>query len=709
MRVAQQQLSLRLDDSTDSAIARRMRAFGRKAKEAADKVTGKKPIEGFVDRVLAGEVQGWAFDPNKPARRVHITARHEGEIIAETLADLPRKDLTRGGKGDGKHGFNLRIPAGFLDGSPRRLRIEAASGRTRVLLRRGEITVATSRPSATARKPRPGAGAGTPSGALEGVANGVLLGWAAQPRSGGAPAVVDIYDDERYLGSVMADRPRPRREDEPRGAKSFHFRLPQDADEQLLRRLRARITGTQQDLKGLRQTESGREPRHSETAPAAPTPAKLVRADMPMGLLVFGPATEEALRRTVRSWNDQSWANLAIGRVVTDSESAGDNVFGPADAARLRAFIAGAEALVVVRAGETLNPDLARTLDRADPLADILTWDLDGAPPRRAEAWALAIQLGQSLESGYAIRTSSLAQLAERLAPAALGGQRAWELALAEQPWRWRHLPAALSSGAASGEVHSAITPPELASLSVAVWPGEAEAVEATLLRLVAALGPCRIEALLAASAPESLIERLRSMGEGRVVARKIDASAAAGTGAQMRAFSEAASGDVVLLCRAGLAPDPGADLMGMARWALAPQAGAVTGPLRWDDGEVAGLGLALSARGWRMTPATLQIGSAPVAAAPAAFMAVSRSKLAAVGGVDAIRFPDTAADIDLCLRLRRMGWFSLAWAQAKAELPGSVLDRDPEAALALLEHGELALLGASYPARDSRRVGSPA
>lgn len=713
MTVADRQLSLRLDESRDSPIARRMRALGRKAKRAADKVTGEKPIEGFVDRVLAGEVQGWAFDPNKPGRRVHIIARHEGEIIAETLADLPRKDLSRGGKGDGKHGFNLRIPAAFLDGSPRRLRIEAASGRTRILLRRGEITLASSRPSAGARKSKSPPAAAGPSGALEGVANGVLLGWAVQPKSGGAPAVVDVYDDERYLGSVMADRPRPRRDDEPRGAKSFHFRLPDGADEAVLRRLRARIGGTQLDLRGLRAaSESNPLADAEDTRGKVVAPASTVQivARSRIALLLIGSDADETITRTMRSWSEQSLPSLEIGRITDYAGREGQNVFGPSDFARLRGFAASAGTMIVLRAGETLHPELARTLSLVDPLADVLTWDRDGVSQRRSEAWPLAIQLGQTLGGAYALRAPQLGTELDNLVRAALTGERALELAVAAAPLRWRHLPAALSGApmGTAGMLHPSIDPPALASLTLAVWPTWSEAADRTLLATCAALPEASIEVLIPLDAPDALVERLRS-DHGRVFPRRVDLPANADAGMSLRRLSEAATGEVVLSCHAGLSLETGADLQWMTRWALAPNVGAVTGSVATSIGVCNGLTVNRTRKGWRLAPAAAVAERAPILAAPAAFMAVSRAKCAAVGGVDAVRFPDEGADLDLCLRFRRLGWFSLAMADVRASAAEAILWGENYIPLALIDPAELAAAASCYPAADQRRTGQDA
>lgn len=696
--MADRQLTLRLDEAQPGPIARRMRAFGRKAKLAADKMSGHRPIEGFVDRVLAGEIQGWAFDPNKPSRRVHITARYDGEIIAETLADLPRKDLTRDGKGDGKHGFNLRIPASYLDGSPRRLRIEAASGRNRMLLRRGEITIAASRPSAAQRRSKPPPTGAAPAGAMESVANGVLIGWAAQPKSGGAPPVVDVYDDERYLGSTTADRPRPRREDEPRGAKTFHFKLPEGWDEAAVALLRVRITGTQQDLRGLAPGHDGGAPlaKQLNASPVAESAAPERRT----ALLVFGSQAEDALKRTMRSWSEQRWPSLVIGR-LSPSAAGGpnDNVFGPEDAARLTDFLDRAETLVVLQSGETLHPELSRTLASADPLADVLTWDEEGAQLRRPEAWPLAIQLGQSLRGGYAVRLASVRRQGKELTNAALQGEAAFERWLAGSPLQWTHLPAALSSrsNAAVAVSREPAWPTPPRSITLAVWPGWSEAADATMRAALAALSGREIEVLVPSEAPNAVHDALRA--RHGVMTRKVDPPDNAGAGSWIARLSETAAGEVVLLCRAGLIPTPGTDIGAMAAWATARLAGAVTGVVETPGETTAGLSVARARRGWRIAPAPPQPCSAPVLAAPAEFMAVSRAKLAAVGGIDDKRFPDGGADLDVALRLRRMGWHSLALTDARATLEGGFATSGMEE-LALFDPAELAAAADAYPIR---------
>ena len=65
---------------------------------------------GFIDRIGAGTVEGWAAsktDLTKPARvRLYL----DDILSAEGLADVLREDVKAAGYGDGRHGFRLIVP-----------------------------------------------------------------------------------------------------------------------------------------------------------------------------------------------------------------------------------------------------------------------------------------------------------------------------------------------------------------------------------------------------------------------------------------------------------------------------------------------------------------------------------------------------------------------------------------------------------------------
>ncbi len=65
-------------------------------------------IEGSVDLLDDARIAGWARDPAMPERRVVIEVTC-GERRARTIADRERPDLRAAGKGDGRHGFEIRF------------------------------------------------------------------------------------------------------------------------------------------------------------------------------------------------------------------------------------------------------------------------------------------------------------------------------------------------------------------------------------------------------------------------------------------------------------------------------------------------------------------------------------------------------------------------------------------------------------------------
>ncbi len=67
-------------------------------------------VVGFVEAVTAARVLGWAWAPRSPADPVSVELRLGDDVVADTVADLPREDLARNGVGDGRHAFDLPVP-----------------------------------------------------------------------------------------------------------------------------------------------------------------------------------------------------------------------------------------------------------------------------------------------------------------------------------------------------------------------------------------------------------------------------------------------------------------------------------------------------------------------------------------------------------------------------------------------------------------------
>ncbi len=67
---------------------------------------------GNLERVEPGAVRGWAFDATRPDAAVRLEVLVDGACIGHVLANRARGDLLQAGTyGNGRHGFDFRLPA----------------------------------------------------------------------------------------------------------------------------------------------------------------------------------------------------------------------------------------------------------------------------------------------------------------------------------------------------------------------------------------------------------------------------------------------------------------------------------------------------------------------------------------------------------------------------------------------------------------------
>jgi hypothetical protein len=555
-------------------LLRRLRALLRRLGLASPGAGGPGGIEGFVDDCVAGEIRGWAFDPDHPDRRMHVLALSHGRVVGETLADISRADLAQQGRGDGRHGFRIRLPAVLLDGERQTLQVKAVAGGTLAPLNRGEIVLEHSgedMPAAAA------SGAGLPDAA------------PLEVEESPPPPVLALWPGDADL------------------AKGFEGEV-------------VRLGGGAPDLARL-------------------------------------------------------WA---------------------------------AHTVLFACPGDRIDAAAADILLRSRPLADVATWDGSDATSRRPEARALGLLLGEGLGGRFAMRGHVLALAGAPLLQAlASGNQRGTELVLASRPeLRWAHLPGPLVvSPAPCVSRAEAVAPASPERISLAVWPAWSAAAARSLETLIAQTGPgLELEVLVEASGAEEARRLAGVLGRDLAV-RPVDAPAAATAGAWLAALAAGASGEAVILCQAGvrLGHAPGA-IDQIAAWATTPGAGTVTVEVRRAGEPLAGLALARSVEGWAarsaFSPALTGL-SRPVLGAPAAFLAIGRDRLAMLGGLADARLPAGGADLDLALRLRRIGLGGVLLGGLSAEAEAGV---EPSgelsgAALAAFDPAELAAAAAAWPA----------
>jgi molybdenum cofactor biosynthesis enzyme MoaA len=71
-------------------------------------------LNGFVDHVTGTIVGGWAWDPRTPNEPVVVEISRSGQPAITVLADRFRRDLLVAGFGDGRHAFEIELPASAL-------------------------------------------------------------------------------------------------------------------------------------------------------------------------------------------------------------------------------------------------------------------------------------------------------------------------------------------------------------------------------------------------------------------------------------------------------------------------------------------------------------------------------------------------------------------------------------------------------------------
>lgn len=630
----------------------------------------KPPVQGFVDRVVAGEVHGWAWDPARPDRRLLVVVTLDGAVQAETLAELPRQDLATAGKGDGKHGFRLRLPPGLSAETPGRLQIQVMIGSQRFPLQRGALVL----------PPSDGAPPLVENtvtvGFIEGVGDRGIKGWAVNPNNPETPAVVDLFDGELFLGSATAslERPRLQKVGAPAGARGFAFKLPDGRTVADGAALRARIAGTRFELRRSKSVQDGARSEAADDDPSidAPTPAPNPTATPAedggaavapaAGVLCLAPDDDQA---------DAPEDGTSVRWMGLDEAD---------DASALQAALLERDVVVLLPAGCTLRPGAAEALLAAPRSADVLAWpvtDTAGSGDPRLE-----VLLGRRAEAALALRSAVLLSYPGALVKDLTQGVDRVAHWAADQPGlRWRAVPVALTEGRAAPPPTAAGRDRAEASpgrITLAAWGPWREGPPPALMSLLEAAEGFEVEVLAPASPlVAAWSDTLRRLGDGQVTVRPLDGAgdeSAAGRLALLRA----ASGEVVVLFDAACEGfGPGA-LRALWAWARTPGVGAVTGRVSDGVAPLAGLDLAVAEGGvFAVAGASDGVGAGRLAFGAAPILAAYSREALQRAGI----FDDAGGgepwddDLGWALRLQRRGFATVCLDAVTASVPRGRLD----------------------------------
>ena len=105
----------RLEEGYQVEVVRRRIALRAELQAGEDK-PGLGELRGFVERVCADTVEGWAQNMDHPDAPVCLDIYASDRLIGQVLANRYREDLAEARLGSGRHGFIFTLPNGSLIG-----------------------------------------------------------------------------------------------------------------------------------------------------------------------------------------------------------------------------------------------------------------------------------------------------------------------------------------------------------------------------------------------------------------------------------------------------------------------------------------------------------------------------------------------------------------------------------------------------------------
>ena len=83
-------------------------------------------LQGRIEVIGPRQIEGWAWDPQAPDRRIRLELVEGSIRLSAIIADHYRQDLVELGCGDGRHGFSIELQEGLLSGGHRPLILRCA-------------------------------------------------------------------------------------------------------------------------------------------------------------------------------------------------------------------------------------------------------------------------------------------------------------------------------------------------------------------------------------------------------------------------------------------------------------------------------------------------------------------------------------------------------------------------------------------------------
>lgn len=146
-------------------------------------------IRGNVDGIHGTAILGWAQDADDPGTPLEIDLVVGKRLVCRGIANILREDLIHAGIGDGRHGFQIAMPAELFDGSEYALSLVPQGGKP---LNSDPLRFRSETPTA--------------SGAIE-LVGGQLVFALKSPIPKGITAVYEIWDGRERIANVPVSGP----------------------------------------------------------------------------------------------------------------------------------------------------------------------------------------------------------------------------------------------------------------------------------------------------------------------------------------------------------------------------------------------------------------------------------------------------------------------------------------------------------------------
>ncbi len=222
-------------------------------------------VDGRVERVQDGVIEGWAWNPEDPTERVTLRVFVDGVETGTAVAELARPSLAAAGIGDGAHAFQFELPQRVAERGRHLLRI--AAGDEALAPAKGfSVGVADENSAwsgvwfAVDHPDAPTTGRPATDGRVEQVHDGVVEGWAWSPAWPHERVEVRVILDGEAVGTTVAELARPSLAAAGigDGAHAFQFELPAGRAHAGRRTLRVETPGGALDPASGFTSEDGR-------------------------------------------------------------------------------------------------------------------------------------------------------------------------------------------------------------------------------------------------------------------------------------------------------------------------------------------------------------------------------------------------------------------------------------------------------------------